>query len=116
MSRFAAAIASAFRRYAAWLVAISWKRFILLSILLLIVAGILSNIPPFTWDLATRTTRVPASRNVDIKIDENGVRITPRRDSAKGPEIVIDEATPTDWDETSLRQQNAAAFHNSQLF
>jgi chromosome segregation protein len=24
------------------------------------------------------------------------------------PEIVIDEATPTDWDETSLRQQNAA--------
>src|SRR3989449_96116 len=31
MSRFAAAIASAFRRYAAWLVAISWKRFILLS-------------------------------------------------------------------------------------
>jgi chromosome segregation protein len=24
------------------------------------------------------------------------------------PEVVIDEATPTDWDETSLRQQNAA--------
>src|SRR5439155_1245117 len=24
------------------------------------------------------------------------------------PEIVIDEATPTDWDETSFRQQNAA--------
>ena len=24
-----------------------------------------------------------------------------------GPEIVIDEAVPTDWDETSLRQQNA---------
>src|SRR5260370_29925614 len=24
------------------------------------------------------------------------------------PEIVIDEATPTDWDETSLRQQSAA--------
>jgi chromosome segregation protein len=24
------------------------------------------------------------------------------------PEIVIDEATPTDWDETTLRQQNAA--------
>ena len=49
MSRFAAAIASAFRRYAAWLVAISWKRFILLSILLLIIAGVLSELPPFTW-------------------------------------------------------------------
>src|SRR2546425_4618229 len=49
MSRFAAAIASTFRRYAAWLVAISWKRFILLSVLLLIIAGVASEIPPFTW-------------------------------------------------------------------
>jgi hypothetical protein len=49
MSRFAAAIARAFRRYAAWLVAISWKRFILLSVLLLIIAGVASEIPPFTW-------------------------------------------------------------------
>jgi hypothetical protein len=51
MSRFAGAIASAFRRYAGWLVAISWKRFILLSILLLIIAGVLSELPPFTWRL-----------------------------------------------------------------
>src|SRR6266446_10157118 len=47
MSRFAAAIASAFRRYATWVVAISWKRFILLSVLLLIIAGIVSELPPF---------------------------------------------------------------------
>jgi signal transduction histidine kinase len=51
MSRFAAAIASAFRRYAAWLVAITWKRFILLSVLLLIIAGVASEIPPFTWQI-----------------------------------------------------------------
>jgi hypothetical protein len=88
---FAAGVAALFRRYAEWLVSISWKRFILLSLLLLIVAGILSNIPPFTWDLATRTTRVPANRNVDIQVDEQGVRITPKRPSARGAEIVIDE-------------------------
>lgn len=86
-----AGVATLFRRYAEWLVSITWKRFILLSILLLIVAGIVSNIPPFSWDIATRTTRVSASRNVDIKVDDNGVRITPRREGSKSPEIVIDE-------------------------
>jgi Histidine kinase len=58
MSRFAAAIATAFRRYAAWLVAISWKRFILLSILLLIIAGVTSNIPPFTWVIMETAPKV----------------------------------------------------------
>ena len=58
MSRFAAAIASAFRRYATWLVAISWKRFILLSVLLLIIAGVASNIPPFTWVIMETAPKV----------------------------------------------------------
>jgi signal transduction histidine kinase len=47
--RVAAASVRAFHTYAGWLVTISWWRFILLSILLLIVAGILQNVPPFTW-------------------------------------------------------------------
>ena len=88
---YGAGVAALFRRYAEWLVSISWKRFILLSILLLIVAGIVSNIPPFSWDIATRTKRVAASRNVDIKVDDHGVRITPKRKNARGAEIVIDE-------------------------
>src|SRR5882672_12085085 len=58
MSRFAAVIASAFRRYAAWLVAISWKRFILLSVLLMIIAGVASNIPPFTWVIMETAPKV----------------------------------------------------------
>ena len=58
MSRFAAAIASAFRRYAAWLVAITWKRFILLSVLLLIIAGVASEIPPFTWRIIETAPKV----------------------------------------------------------
>jgi signal transduction histidine kinase len=57
--RLSAALLQAFHRYATWLVAISWKRFILLSILLLVVVGILSDLPPFTWEV---TERVPDAR------------------------------------------------------
>src|SRR5207253_10907614 len=83
-------IAAGFRRYAEWLVSITWKRFFLLSVLLLIVAGILSSLPPFSWDLATRTTRMPTSRNVDISVDDQGLRIKPKKNKT-GPEIIIDE-------------------------
>src|SRR5438046_9971426 len=84
-------MAALYRRYAAWLVSITWKRFIVLSLLLLIVTGILSNLPPFNWDLATRTTHVPVSRTVDITVDDNGVRIKPKRKGSQAPEITIDE-------------------------
>ncbi|HMG60728.1 MAG TPA: histidine kinase [Burkholderiales bacterium] len=84
-------MAALYRRYAEWLVSITWKRFIVLSLLLLIVTGILSNLPPFNWDLATRTTHVPASRSVDITVDDNGVRIKPKRKGSQAPEITIDE-------------------------
>ncbi len=84
-------IAALYRRYGEWLVSITWKRFIVLSLLLLFVTGILSSLPPFNWDLATRTTRVPASRNVDITVDDNGVRIKPKRKGSHAPEITIDE-------------------------
>src|SRR6266853_439469 len=82
-------IAALYRRYAEWLVSITWKRFIVLSLLLLIVTGIVSSLPPFNWDLATRTTHVPASRSVDITVDDNGVRIKPKRKSSQVPEITI---------------------------
>src|SRR5882762_1787217 len=88
---FGAGMAALYRRYAEWLVSITWKRFIVLSIVLMIVAGVLSDIPPFSWDLATRTTHVPASRNVDITVDDNGVRIKPKRKGSQAPEITIDE-------------------------
>jgi signal transduction histidine kinase len=52
--RFSAASVRTFHAYAGWLVSITWWRFVLLSILLLIVASILQNIPPFSW----RTTEV----------------------------------------------------------
>ncbi len=47
--RLRAAMVSAFHVYGAWLASITWWRFGLLSLLLLIIANILQNLPPFTW-------------------------------------------------------------------
>jgi hypothetical protein len=84
-----------YRRYAEWLVSISWKRFFLLAIVLLIVAGILSDLPPFSWDLvepkAVKSKRVRPSRDVDVTVDEQGVRIKPKREGSQAPDIVIDQ-------------------------
>jgi signal transduction histidine kinase len=47
--RLSAAFLRGYHRYATWLVGISWKRFVLLSIALLIVANIVPSLPPFSW-------------------------------------------------------------------
>jgi hypothetical protein len=54
----------AFHRYANWLVSITWKRFIVLSILLMIVAAILPSLPPFSWRVTEtiEDTPTPQSR------------------------------------------------------
>jgi hypothetical protein len=46
-ARFVAAVKNGFVAYARWLESISWKRFIVLSLLALIASGILSGLPPF---------------------------------------------------------------------
>ena len=47
--RFSAACVRAFHVYANWLSGISWRRFIVLAILLMIGSGVLQTIPPFSW-------------------------------------------------------------------
>ena len=49
---------SAFHRYANWLVGITWLRFALLSVLLLVMAGVLSALPPFSYRV-TETVSAP---------------------------------------------------------
>ncbi|OYU82751.1 MAG: hypothetical protein CFE45_26965, partial [Burkholderiales bacterium PBB5] len=56
--RFSAASVRGFHTYANWLVGISWRRFVVLSVLLMIIAGLLQNIPPFSWSF-TRTISHP---------------------------------------------------------
>ena len=98
--RFAAASVRVFHAYAGWLVGISWWRFALLSILLLIISGILQHIPPFSWKVSqtvtvdekerpakpkSATVRISkdkpsdkSSESYEITIDKSGVRITPK--------------------------------------
>jgi hypothetical protein len=46
---FKAGALRAFQRYASWLVGISWKRFVLLSVLLIVAAAITQSLPPFSY-------------------------------------------------------------------
>ena len=57
--RIKTASVQGFHGYANWLVGISWKRFLLLSVLLLVFAGVLKELPPFSWSY-TRTVKLPA--------------------------------------------------------
>ena len=88
MSRLLAATSSGFQAYAAWLVAITWKRFIVLSLVLMIIAGVLSNLPPFTWKIGESTPRSArverGTGEFDITIDDEGIRIKRKREPAPG--------------------------------
>ena len=50
---FTAGTMSVFRDYANWLVSISWKRFFVLAVLLLIAAVILQHLPPFNYTVGS---------------------------------------------------------------
>ncbi len=110
--RFSAASVRWFHAYANWLVGISWWRFAFLALLLLVISGIVKELPPFTWTIATEVHTEPPARvaapqppeppvaptasakreplikiekgistnsgdNVEISIDEKGIRIGP---------------------------------------
>jgi hypothetical protein len=57
--RFSAATRRGFHAYASWLVSITWTRFWLLSVLLLVGVGILHDLPPFTWHVSERVLADP---------------------------------------------------------
>ncbi len=114
-----------FHAYGNWLVGITWKRFLLLSFLLLLSAAILAKLPPFNLpiggaEVTTITTpptppkpgkREPVvkiekqdshGREVTISIDKDGVRITPRSrapaaaaSSASASASAASDATPS---------------------
>ena len=108
--RLSAAVLRVFHVYAGWLVSISWKRFIVLAVVLMIGVNILQDLPPFTWRISSTVTPdeipepatepeppglpepSPAARRAakpliksdkpihyEITIDENGVKVQPRK-------------------------------------
>ena len=113
--RFSSGAVRMFHGYGNWLVSISWKLFLLLSLLLMICAGVLSHLPPFNipigqeWSSAHTSVPVPPAppvrsgrsdrdpavriekkdsqgRDMTISIDKDGVRITPSRRTASAAE------------------------------
>ena len=57
--RFSAAAIRGFHAYGNWLVGISWRRFIVLSVLLLISVAILKTLPPFHWSVTETIEDAP---------------------------------------------------------
>jgi len=100
--RFSAAALRGYHGYGSWLVSISWKRFIVLAVLLLIGVGILHDLPPFTWtikeEVQTSRPRVlvlpptppkPAGATRPPKAPEAPVRIETPGSGDGGVEINI---------------------------
>ena len=54
-----------FHRYASWLVGISWRRFVVLSLLLIILANLMQQLPPFSWNV-TETIIGPAQPEATV--------------------------------------------------
>jgi len=59
-----APVTQGFHAYARWLVGISWKKFFLLALLLMICASILQSLPPFAWFASEHVT---LKQVVDVK-------------------------------------------------
>ncbi|HEY1393201.1 MAG TPA: histidine kinase, partial [Methylibium sp.] len=57
---FSATAVSAYHAYGSWLVSISWKRFFVLSGLLMIMAAVLQDLPPFSWKFTETVDMVPS--------------------------------------------------------
>lgn len=58
--RFTAGAVRAFHIYGAWLASITWWRFGLLSVALLIITAIVQDLPPFTWTYTETVVDHPA--------------------------------------------------------
>jgi Histidine kinase/Histidine kinase-, DNA gyrase B-, and HSP90-like ATPase len=82
----------AYHRYASWLVSISWKRFVLLAILLIIISAIVQSLPPFSY-------KVTEWVNEPIELPEMPKPPEPPKPSkapsgAKEPVIRIEKPAP----------------------
>ena len=102
--RFVDAAVRGYHAYANWLVGISWKRFFVLAVLLMIVASVVQSLPPFASkvieirDLNDGPTppKAPKPPSVlripgGVTIDKSGVRIEPGLGSKDDVTISIDK-------------------------
>ncbi|MDC8771431.1 sensor histidine kinase [Roseateles albus] len=132
--RLSAAVLRVFHVYAGWLVSISWKRFVVYAIALMIGVNILQDLPPFTWRISSTITPdevfepaepeppappAPSAEarraakpllksdkpiHYEITIDENGVKVQPRKakSGASAPDAAASSAESADDDNTEV--------------
>ena len=67
--RASATVVRYFHVYAGWLVSISWKRFVLLSLALLIGVNVLKNLPPFTWRISEQVEEPDRGRQAKLEAE-----------------------------------------------
>jgi Histidine kinase len=105
--RLSSASVRFFHFYANWLISISWRRFIVLSVALVVLVAMVHDIPPFTFryteQVETTRPRVRAvppkapvapkaprpakapeapAESIEINIGKDGIKITPRSGAA----------------------------------
>jgi signal transduction histidine kinase len=83
-----AATVRGYRAYGAWLVGLSWARFAVLAVLLLIAAGVLQNVPPFNWSY-TETVVIDAPKPSVHKPKQPSPPAPPA--APQSPRIVIEK-------------------------
>ncbi len=142
-----------FHEYANWLVGITWKRFFVLAILLIILSNILESLPPFSWtwtevlDSPSTTVIIPAppappaprsptapsekasapsgksskaaksdqpaadikDDDVTISIDNDGIRIAPRKRAAASSSAASSASSSTSGAASSAAGPSSSA-------
>ena len=87
--QFSSATVRGFHAYASWLVSITWRRFIVLSLALLVFVGIVHDMPPFTWRVSEEVP-VPA-RKVVIKAPRPPTPPVPPEAPRPGQDTIVKE-------------------------
>lgn len=74
-----------FHEYANWLVGITWKRFGILALLLIILTSLLEQLPPFSWEMSRAPVEAPPLHLPPPPPPLRGQPTTPRNPEAAPP-------------------------------
>ena len=94
--RFAKATVTAFHRYANWLVGITWRKFAVLALLLIILANILQQLPPFSWRVTETIDHIGGEDRPQPKPPKPPKPAKPPKEAAPAaePSIRIERSQP----------------------